>query len=376
MKKYNFTGNEAIFDYKRLSFAPPYKLVYGSVYLVLMAIMLGISHVGAQVTVGGEKAPAAGSVLSLNSDTEGGLQLSNVNLGDLTEIPTDDNDPSFFPGITSENQNTQLKGEFKGAMIYNINPDTGQGKGIHTWNRGNWDYFGDNTRYFVVPDYANGKVVIDDTGTGTWIATKPGFVICTWISPEGPAGNTGVKINNDRVIGSGYTETSSGQKAMIPIAAGQVLTVTSDDTFDAVNATFYPPLFVQKNASNGSYSFDEVKTNDIWLDGKPIYKQTVYYNSSISVNNGTTILKSDVFTNPTEIDKVLKLEGYCSAPVSESDGGGNAHFGFIGLWTNYNYTLVLNSYYDKFSNSIKLERVGGTITLTDLTITLYYTKNN
>jgi hypothetical protein len=365
MKKYNFTGNEAIFDYKQLT-RSPYKPVFGSVYPVLVAIMLGISCMKAQVIIGGNEndEPSKGSVLSLNSTMRGGLQLSNVELGDLTGIP------DSFPGITSGNKdNSTTKDEFKGAIVHKANSPIGQGEGFYTWNRRNWDYLGNNTRYFVVPDYANGTDVINDTGTGTWTADKSGFVICTWVSPEG-SDDTGVWIGNEpdkvRVIGYGYTNTDSGQKAMIPIAVGQVLTVNSSG---AVSAVFYPPLFAQKNVSNGSYSFTENKTNDVWLDGKPIYKKTVY-SENTNVVNGNNILMLSVFSNSVaDIDKVLKLEGYGYLPNDS-----NKQFTFIGSWASYYPLWILNSYYDNATDRLILERTGGNITINDLTITLYYTK--
>jgi hypothetical protein len=180
-----------------------------------------------------------------------------------------------------------------------------------------------------------------------------------------------VKINDDRVIGSGYAGTGSVKKAMLPIATGQELTVTSDGTSDAVNATFYPPIFVQKNAGNGSYSFDEVKTNDIWLDGKPIYKRTVYQNNNNIVLNNSTITLGDVFESNTYVDKVLKLEGYCSLPNNN-----NMHVGFIGFWLETRSHASFRAHYDKTLNNIILESAGGYLPVKDLTITLYYTKTS
>ncbi|MDR1877415.1 MAG: fibrobacter succinogenes major paralogous domain-containing protein [Flavobacteriaceae bacterium] len=104
-----------------------------------MAITIGISRVEAQVTIGGDDAPATGSVLSLNSDTKGGLLLSNVYLDDLTKIPVG------FPGITSEDQDDHLKKDFIGAVVYNTNGLVGKGKGIYVWSDIGWNYVGGGT---------------------------------------------------------------------------------------------------------------------------------------------------------------------------------------------------------------------------------------
>jgi hypothetical protein len=390
MKKYNFTGSEAIFDHKQPGFISPYRR---SVYLVLVAIMLGISCMEAQVTIGGDKAPAAGSLLSLNSDTRGGLQLSNVSLDDPTEIPTDENDPSLFPGIygLEEQDLAVAKGEFKGSMVYNTNPLVGRGKGIYVWSGENWDYVG-NLRHLEVPGYGNdgdkGTDVITGTGIGTWLADKSGFVICTWrTEASGNTNDAGVWIGNGtdnvKVIGSDYTNTGSVQKAMVPIAAGQVLTVKSH-AGSAVGATFYLPLFSKELAVDG-YSFNEIRTDDIWVD-KPIYKKTVYSQDTyVSKNNNAGYsLVRDVFADPNNIDKVLKIEGYGYV----LDNGSNNQIGFIGSWYYVGHYCTLSLYYNRtytspgrYANSIMLEVnnqnvAGSAITINDFTITIYYTKVN
>ncbi|MDR1877319.1 MAG: hypothetical protein LBQ84_06810, partial [Flavobacteriaceae bacterium] len=103
-----------------------------------MTITLGVSRTEAQVTIGGGDAPAAGSVLSLNSNTKGGLVLSNVKLIDLYEIPED------FPGMSGlvEPALTVAKKAFTGAVVYNTYDSFGQGKGIYTWDGEKWTYIG------------------------------------------------------------------------------------------------------------------------------------------------------------------------------------------------------------------------------------------
>ncbi|MDR1877221.1 MAG: fibrobacter succinogenes major paralogous domain-containing protein [Flavobacteriaceae bacterium] len=98
--------------------------------------MLGVSCMEAQVIIGGDDY-AAGSLLSLNSTMRGGLQLSNVKLTIVTEIPLD------FPGITQSNQNTdQTKSNFRGSVVFNTNSSFGSGKGIYAWDGEKWDYIG------------------------------------------------------------------------------------------------------------------------------------------------------------------------------------------------------------------------------------------
>ena len=43
-----------------------------------------------------------------------------------------------------------------------------------------------------------------------------------------------------------------------------------------------------------TYSTDEVKTNKVWIDGKPIYRKTIIYDSSTPLPNGSTVLAHNV----------------------------------------------------------------------------------
>ncbi|MDR1876556.1 MAG: hypothetical protein LBQ84_02905 [Flavobacteriaceae bacterium] len=122
-----------LLDYKQFTPPPPH-LASGSIYLALVVIMLGTSHVEAQVTIGGDKPPAKGVILDLNSDTKGGLQLSNVFLDDLTEIPE---------VLSANRKEDQIKHDLTGAVVYNTNPyvENGNGEGIYVWNGEKWDYY-------------------------------------------------------------------------------------------------------------------------------------------------------------------------------------------------------------------------------------------
>jgi uncharacterized protein (TIGR02145 family) len=121
-----------------------------------VAITLGVSCIDAQVTIGGDKEPSKGSLLSLNSDTRGGLQLSNVELISLTEIP------DSFPGISglSGTALDAAKNAFIGAMVYNTNSSFGKGKGIYVWSDTGWNYIGGG---FGVP---TGRLAFRDSPSG------------------------------------------------------------------------------------------------------------------------------------------------------------------------------------------------------------------
>jgi uncharacterized protein (TIGR02145 family) len=103
-------------------------------HLFLLPALAFFACIGmqAQVTIGGLTEPKAGAVLDLNSTVRGGLLLSNVSITDLDEIPAD------FVGV-SESDAT-LNARFKGAIVYNTNPETGTG--ILVWDGNRWTPIG------------------------------------------------------------------------------------------------------------------------------------------------------------------------------------------------------------------------------------------
>jgi hypothetical protein len=72
-----------------------------------------------------------------------------------------------------------------------------------------------------------------------------------------------------------------GIRNVLPVQTGDVLTVGADNpdvTNPLIICNFIPPKLIVKQLpvvveKNGSYSLDEVKTADTWVDGKPIYRK-------------------------------------------------------------------------------------------------------
>jgi hypothetical protein len=122
-----------LFDYKPLASSSGICCIR----FALVAMALGAARMEAQVIIGGTSPAKEGTLLDLNSDTKGGLLLSNVYLNNLTEFP------ESFPGISGleEPDLANAKDDLKSAIIYNTNPSIGQGKGIYEWNGTKWNYY-------------------------------------------------------------------------------------------------------------------------------------------------------------------------------------------------------------------------------------------
>ncbi|MDR0865828.1 MAG: hypothetical protein LBO74_12990 [Candidatus Symbiothrix sp.] len=109
------------------------------IFLVLTLIVLGAASMNAQVTIGDNPdTDIPGALLNLNTTAKGGLLLSNVDIIDLSKIPTGTN---LFPGIVA-GTNDDTNEAFTGAIVFNTNTTTGAG--VYVWNGNDWTKLGSN----------------------------------------------------------------------------------------------------------------------------------------------------------------------------------------------------------------------------------------
>ena len=145
--------------------------------------------------------------------------------------------------------------------------------------------------FMVVPDYANMETVNRITAVGgSWTADRSGFVKIHGIGKEG-TGTDSFRINiNEELVSINRTQAQDGtataakmliHSEILPIAKGDVISIASAYN-NSLGCYFIPPKFIKKELpvvveKNGSYSLDEVRTADTWIDGKPIYRKTLYF---------------------------------------------------------------------------------------------------
>ncbi|NDV47741.1 hypothetical protein D0T49_11850 [Paludibacter sp. 221] len=105
----------------------------------------------AQVTIGGESAPAKGATLDLSPSSGyiGGLKLPNVYLdNNLTSIPT-----SFTESSDA------VKSELTGTVVYNTNNTIGTGAFI--WNGSKWERIGYAQKKLTTSDVSSINFITD-----------------------------------------------------------------------------------------------------------------------------------------------------------------------------------------------------------------------
>lgn len=103
------------------------------------------------------------------------------------------------------------------------------------------------------------------------------------------------------------------------------------------------------------YSTSEVQTNDIWIDGKPIYRKTYIVSSPSSGANIDSL---------NDIDTMIKMYGTCK------HGNGNTIvLPYSAAPSANNWALI------QFNNDKSLSVYYGSTSLTNVIITIEYTKN-
>jgi uncharacterized protein (TIGR02145 family) len=158
-----------------------------NLFLLLALAFLACAGLQAQVRIGDNTAPTPGTILDLNSTTKGGLLLSNVSIDNLNKIPVKAN---MFPGITAGVNDGNNPG-FKGAIIYNTNPDIGVG--VYVWAGTQWIPIGTNILYDA---QGNDYTIGDFGGAGVWMTQNLRTTDSTYTSDGTTAAALVKHVNN------------------------------------------------------------------------------------------------------------------------------------------------------------------------------------
>ena len=122
---------------------------------------------------------------------------------------------------------------------------------------------------------------------------------------------------------------SSGKEVLVqdtqPIEEDNKIWIESDfvnsmgtevvDSLDGDETNMSPSVRAVKESLLDAYSTEEVKTNKIWVNGKPIYRKVIARNKSIT--NGTSITVSSL-----NIDELIKI-----GSINQNKNNNNKYFG-------------------------------------------------
>jgi hypothetical protein len=224
--------------------------------------------------------------------------------------------------------------------------------------------------FMIVPDYANQETTNRiSTNNGTWTADRTGFVVGSAYAQS--SGTFRWFVNNKIAARiSQYNANWGCATNPIPVKKGDVVKFTVSEGSLSGNCDLYfiPPAFIKKEMpviveKNGSYSLEEVKTADTWIDGKPIYKKSFNFGTKTFAANSKGSILDNAFP-ANDVETVVKQS------FSATDGWSN----LTGSpsWTDRvdesGFTFFLS-----MSNSIQ-HRTKTASTLTNLIFTIEYTK--
>lgn len=86
------------------------------------------------------------------------------------------------------------------------------------------------------------------------------------------------------------------------LVATVVDNLTNSSTIDALSAN-QGRVLNEKITNLTTYSTEEAKTGEIWIDGKPIYKKTIQFTTTAT---GKHIINHNI----SNIENVIKVEGF------------------------------------------------------------------
>jgi hypothetical protein len=228
---------------------------------------------------------------------------------------------------------------------------------------------------YMTPDYANikngdGQNLIT-ANNGTWTADSLGFVYCVYqlLSSSSTPGSATVFINDKeagKVMGTssmGDVRTTTGNIFMVAKGDRVKLTV-SGTTLGSPGCYFIPPKYsttptptVVDSGAGGSYSTDEIKTADKWLNNKPIYKKT--FSDIVAATSGATLGPGMPYYMGASSSLLPNLEAIVKSEVMHTTGQGTANF--IDIWREGSGLNLVNNSPTTMSNL-------------RLNVTIYYTK--
>jgi hypothetical protein len=216
----------------------------------------------------------------------------------------------------------------------------------------------------MVPDFKRIQYTnLITANGGTWTADRVGFVKA-WCG-SGSNGERSIYLNNE--VFGGSSIAGGANTIWLPVTPGDVVKITSAAASSAIGCYFIPPKYINKELpvvveKNGSYSLEEVKTADTWIDGQPIYKKTIpFTNFAYGTAGGIYVLESGF----GQTKQAVKMEGF-----SISNDNGQTAFINTSLSGWFIDVTVLNN-----DLIVRAATGSGTSNISGY-ITVYYTKNS
>jgi hypothetical protein len=231
-----------------------------------------------------------------------------------------------------------------------------------------WEYPDNYAGFMVVPDYSKIENINRiSTNNGTWTVDRTGFIAMSAFA-RNTSGSIVIEYVVNNITAGVYRlyandDSNRGIRETIAVKQGDIVRIqlsSSTGTITDFNiaCNFIPSKLVAKELpvvveKNGSYSLDEVKTAETWIDGKPIYKLT--FTCSITIPDTTNgVPTSTVIPNiSTFVRSEITTSAYSSVVGNEQlFAYAIKNTGVIGIWGNafnnaQSYLRYVTVYYTK-----------------------------
>jgi hypothetical protein len=242
----------------------------------------------------------------------------------------------------------------------------------------NYEYPDTIAGFMITPDYSKMESINRiPSNNGTWIADKDGYVYL-YCSGNGTS-NREISFHiNSKRVGYFYVNSSSiaiGFGDTYSVKKGDIVSIDATISVSNMWCYYIPPLFIKKELpiiveKNGSYSTEEVKTQEKWHDGSAIYRQTFILTFD---KPNEPITKTLISGN---IKKIIRDEVNYSNPGSDLDCCGHTRYA-IGI-SNFGTIIYSLFTYIKNQSLFVVGNINDSAYLNGATYTLtaYYTKIN
>jgi hypothetical protein len=192
----------------------------------------------------------------------------------------------------------------------------------------------ENFRNFLAaPDYE----AIETTNrisanNGIWTVDRDGYVQLYVTSTVD--NSSAVFIINGKWVYQGVVNNSiEGFRMVVPVFKGDVISIQTSNP-RTIECRYIPPRFADISASKMSspqiYSLEEYRTDDRWIDGKPIYRRT--FKGRFPETNGTD---NCAITLLGGIDSLIDYKGMWQTAQDTSNLGLYFPIGVTTLLSNY-----------------------------------------
>jgi hypothetical protein len=209
-----------------------------------------------------------------------GFGFGNSASADPTPSPSGTSIPVKKGGTGATDKTNALKN-----LLPDLSGNDGKVLGLNSGTPTWVDQTGGGATSYMFPDYANMETIKQiSANNGTWQVDRDGYIFGYGYNETG---NFDILVDGVAAAHFGSFGASSWGATVQVTKGSKVQIKSTGSNVTNIACYFIPPKYstppqpiVVDEGVGGSYSLDEVKTAETWLDGKPIYKKTLAWTTT------------------------------------------------------------------------------------------------